>query len=195
MCTAIPVPLPRGGFWGLSPPNWNMKHYKSVEILSIFRVLSPLAKTQSPPIENFLASFLGYAKTRNHPKTLRKMQKSNNLLKTKRIPKYKLGGARFLHLACQGRGRFSPLPHVICATDHVHFKREQSQVLSPDSHVAVGTIHQAQDAANMLSIWRHYCRHVAWPTVILRFMKTRLKTQALLPRNLISWIKPNFMNN
>jgi len=45
----------------------------------------------------------GKSKILNHWKILRKTQK-NNLLKIKRIlePKYKLGGARFLHLACQG---------------------------------------------------------------------------------------------
>jgi len=32
-----------------SPPNLNMKHYKSVEILQIFRVSSPPEQTQSPP--------------------------------------------------------------------------------------------------------------------------------------------------
>ena len=50
----------------------------------------------------------GYAKTLNHRKTsknIRKTQKYNNRLKTKRIqkPKYKLSaasGGRFLHLAC-----------------------------------------------------------------------------------------------
>jgi len=42
-----------------------MKHYKSIEILSVFRVSSRPAQTQSlpaetqsPPIENFLATFL-----------------------------------------------------------------------------------------------------------------------------------------
>jgi len=42
-----------------------MKHYKSVEILSIFRMTShpaqtqsPPAETQSPPIKNFLATVL-----------------------------------------------------------------------------------------------------------------------------------------
>jgi len=44
------VPSPRGAFGGLasqnkspSPPNWNMKPYKSVEVFSIFRVSSPPA--------------------------------------------------------------------------------------------------------------------------------------------------------
>ena len=41
---------------GLCPPNWDLKHYKSVEFLSIFRMSSPPAQTQSPPIENFLAT-------------------------------------------------------------------------------------------------------------------------------------------
>jgi len=49
------VPLPQGGFGGrsppnktLSPPNSNVKHNKSVELLSIFRMTSPPAKPQSP---------------------------------------------------------------------------------------------------------------------------------------------------
>jgi len=36
----------------------NMKHYKSVELLSVFRMSSSPAQTQSPPIENFLATVL-----------------------------------------------------------------------------------------------------------------------------------------
>jgi len=35
-----------------------MKHYKSVEFLSIFRMPSPFAERQSPPIEKFLATVL-----------------------------------------------------------------------------------------------------------------------------------------
>jgi len=36
------VPSPREGFGELSPPpNWNMKHYKSMKFLSIFRKSSP----------------------------------------------------------------------------------------------------------------------------------------------------------
>jgi len=48
-------------------------------------------------------------KTFNHWKTLRKMQKSN-FLKSKiipKMPKYKLSGARFLHLGFQGGGLHS----------------------------------------------------------------------------------------
>jgi len=41
-----------------SPPNWNVKHNTSVEFWSIFRTSSPSAQTQSPPIENFLATVL-----------------------------------------------------------------------------------------------------------------------------------------
>ena len=65
------VPSPQGSFGGLSspnkapsPPNWNMKHYKSVEFLSIFRISSHPAQTQNPhtnanpPIEIFLATVL-----------------------------------------------------------------------------------------------------------------------------------------
>jgi len=39
----------------------------------------------------------GYTKTLNHRKIIRKIQKNNNLLKTKTTlkPKYKLMGARF----------------------------------------------------------------------------------------------------
>ena len=35
-----------------------MKHYKSVEFLSIFRIWSPPRKNAKPPIENFLATVL-----------------------------------------------------------------------------------------------------------------------------------------
>jgi len=35
-----------------------MKHYKSVEVLSIFRMSSPSAQTQTPHIENVLATVL-----------------------------------------------------------------------------------------------------------------------------------------
>jgi len=35
-----------------------MKHYKSLEFLSIFRMSSHPAQTQSPPIKNFLATVL-----------------------------------------------------------------------------------------------------------------------------------------
>jgi len=59
------VPSPWGALVGLAPQtkpqaqtNWNMKHYKAVECLSIFRMSSPSAQTQSPPIENFLATVL-----------------------------------------------------------------------------------------------------------------------------------------
>ena len=51
-----PSVVSRGSFGGLSPPNkspsppkWNMKHYKSVEFLSIFSMSSHPAQMQSPP--------------------------------------------------------------------------------------------------------------------------------------------------
>jgi len=54
-CSCTPVPSPRGAFGGLSPKNkalsppiWNMKHYKSVKIVAIFSV-NPPAQTQSLP--------------------------------------------------------------------------------------------------------------------------------------------------
>jgi len=51
------VPLPRGCFGGLSPPkwssmpppNWNVKHYILVKILSTFRMSSPPHKRKAPP--------------------------------------------------------------------------------------------------------------------------------------------------
>jgi len=36
-----------------------VKHYESVEVLPIFTISSPLAQTQSSPIEKFLAMVLG----------------------------------------------------------------------------------------------------------------------------------------
>jgi len=51
-----PVPSLQGSFGGLSPPNkapsppnWNMKRYKPVEFLSIFRMSSHPAQTQTLP--------------------------------------------------------------------------------------------------------------------------------------------------
>ena len=47
-----------------SPPNWNLKPYKSVEFLSIFNVkppcanVKPPAQAQSPSIDDFLATVL-----------------------------------------------------------------------------------------------------------------------------------------
>ena len=40
------------------PPNSNVKHYETVKFLSIFTMSSPPTQTQSPPIENFLATVL-----------------------------------------------------------------------------------------------------------------------------------------
>jgi len=78
---------------------------------------------------------------------------------------------------------------LICSTslsvDQVHFKHKQTQVLSPDLHVTIGTIQQTQDAAKVRGVYRHNNWHVAWPTVILRFMETRWKTLALSPLNLV----------
>jgi len=42
-----------------------MKHYKSVAFLSTFRMSSPPAVTQNPPIENFLATVLDLTLVRN----------------------------------------------------------------------------------------------------------------------------------
>jgi len=69
-----------GGFFGAvapqtklqAPPNLNMKHCKSVEVCQFFErpapkheLKAPSAKTQSPPIENFLATVL-YTLWKNH---------------------------------------------------------------------------------------------------------------------------------
>jgi len=44
----------------------------------------------------------------------------------------------------------APLPPVNYATDQVHFKHEQPQILLIESHVTIGTIQQTQDAARVL---------------------------------------------
>jgi len=76
------------------------------------------------------------------------------------------------------------LPPDSYATDQVHFKHEQPQVLLIESHVAISTIKQTQDAASVLWVCRHNSWQAAWPTVILRFMETRWKTLALSTRKL-----------
>jgi len=72
------------------------------------------------------------------------------------------------------------LPPVSYATDQVHFKHEQPQVLFIEPHVKIGTIQQTQDAASVLCVYRH----AAWPTVMFRIMETHWKTLALSPRKL-----------
>jgi len=67
-----------------------MKHYKSVEILSILRVSSSPVQTQSPLIENFLATVLlsgpspGYSsrgdKSQNGGAHLKKFEKCSTVL-------------------------------------------------------------------------------------------------------------------
>jgi len=44
------------------------------------------------------------------------------------------------------------LPPDSYATDQVHFKLEQPQVLLIESHVAISTIKQTQDAASVLYV-------------------------------------------
>jgi len=55
-CEVKPVPSPWGAFVGLSPqtkhqalPNWNMKRYKSMQLLSTLKVKPPLHKRKAPP--------------------------------------------------------------------------------------------------------------------------------------------------
>ena len=64
-CEVKPVPSPWGAFVGLSPqtkhqalPNWNMKRYKSMQLLSTLNVKPPSAQTQSLLIDDFLAKVL-----------------------------------------------------------------------------------------------------------------------------------------
>jgi len=45
---------------------------------------------------------------------------------------------------------FAPLPPVSYATDQVHFKHEQPQVLLIESYVTIGTIQHAQDKTSVL---------------------------------------------
>jgi len=62
---------------------------------------------------------------------------------------------------------------ITLSFDQVRIKHNQPQNLSPNSHPAIDTIHQTQDAVKVLWVCQHYSRHVAWPTIILRFMKIR----------------------
>jgi len=74
---------------------------------------------------------------------------------------------------------------VSYATDQVHFKHEQPQVLSMESHITIGTIQQTQDSANVLWLYRHNSWHAAWPAVILRFMGTRWQCRPWQMRGLM----------
>jgi len=72
-------------------------------------------------------------------------------------------------------------------TSGVHFKREQPQVLSLDSHETTGTIQQTQDAASNQPAWSISTQYLerGFITVILKFMEIHWKNLALSPRNLI----------
>jgi len=65
------------------------------------------------------------------------------------MPKYKLGRGPVFAFSF-AVGRFAPLPPVSYATDQVHLKHEQSQVLWTEPHVTIGTIQQTQEAASVL---------------------------------------------
>jgi len=67
------------------------------------------------------------------------------------------------------------------AADQVHFKHEQPLGLLIESHFAIGTIQQTQDAASVLWVYRHNSWHAPWPTVILRFMETLWMALVLSP--------------
>jgi len=49
----------------------------------------------------------------------------------------------------------------------VHIKHDQPQDLSPNSHLTIDTIHQTQDAVEVLWVCRRYSRYAAWSTFIL----------------------------
>jgi len=52
-----PISSPWGTLVGLSHQTWNMKHYKSVEFLSIFGMSIPLPKRKAPLLKTFWRRF------------------------------------------------------------------------------------------------------------------------------------------
>jgi len=77
------------------------------------------------------------------------------------MPKYKPGRGPVFTFSLTGGGRFAPLPPISYATDQVHFKHEQRQVLLMESHITIGTIQQTQNAASVLWVYRHNSWHAA----------------------------------
>jgi len=83
----------------------------------------PLASTQMKTWEMMVnLDEDGYtkSKTLNHRKIIRKIQKNNNLLKTKTIikPKYKLGGGSVFTFSLRRGGKFDPMPPVSYVTGY-----------------------------------------------------------------------------
>ena len=68
-------------------------------------------------------------------------------------------GPVFTFSLAGGGGRFSPQPPINYATDQVHFKHEQPQVLLIESYITIGTIQQTQDAASVLWVYRRNSWH------------------------------------
>ena len=66
------------------------------------------------------------------------------------MPKYKLSRGPVCTFSLVGGMRFAPLSPVSYATDQVHLKHEQLQVLWIESHGTIGTIQQAQDVVSVL---------------------------------------------
>jgi len=71
------------------------------------------------------------------------------------IPKYNLGRGPVFTFSLAG-GAVRTLPPVSYATDQVHFKHEQLQVILIESHVTIGTIQQRQDAAYGAPFVKYY---------------------------------------
>jgi len=67
----------------------------------------------------------------------------------------------------------------------MHIKHEQPQVLSPDSHVTIGTIQQTHPTE--LWVWRHNCTHAAWPTDNTDIHGNPLEDTDITNTNLIKW--------
>jgi len=81
----------------------------------------PLASTQAKTWEMMVNLDVGgYIKTINHRNIIRKMQKNNNLLKTKTIlkPKYKLSVGSVFTFNLPKGGKFDPLPPVSYVTSY-----------------------------------------------------------------------------
>ena len=73
----------------------------------------------------------------------------------------------------------------------VDFKHEQPQVLSPDLHVAIGTIHQTQEAANVLWAYRHNSQGCQMVTN-LAYIAKKHYFRKNVPTFLEIFLMPNF---
>ena len=85
-------PVATGGFGGLSPPNWNMKHYKS-SFVNFYNVNPPFTNVKHPPLlKSFCRRFWSLLQV-SLDVVKRKMSRSNEIMPSAKTSDAAAGGS------------------------------------------------------------------------------------------------------